>query len=266
MSNTKPVIGITGPERGGTSAWIFTAIAVWLQGGRPVRIHPGKPVVNTALDGLILGGGADINPKQYGELLEENTERQPKPKGLQAWLIKMVSVLFYPIVFIFRNVFSIKSPDPGTARDALEFKLLGDACKRQIPILGICRGAQLINVKFGGTLHQDIAGFYTEVPKVHTIWPRKVVSVKKGSRLYSIIGSESVRVNALHDQAVASLGEPIKVTVRDQAQIIQGIEHPGFSFLVGVQWHPEYLPQLPVQRNIFKELVKEARIKKQKEV
>jgi putative glutamine amidotransferase len=258
MNNSKPLIGVTGPEKGGTSAWIFTAIAVWLQGGKPVRIHPSKRVEAARLDGLILGGGADINPQRYGELLEQTPENQPKPKGLRSWVIKIISILLYPVLFLLRNIFSTKSPDSGTARDGLEFKLLDDACKRQIPVLGICRGAQLINVQFGGTLHQDIEGFYTEIPKVHTIWPREMVSIQQGSALHKMTGSGDAWVNALHHQAVDNLGEPLKVTARDRANIIQAIEHPGYPYLIGVQWHPEYLPQIIEQRNIFKALVKRA--------
>jgi putative glutamine amidotransferase len=255
----KPKIGVTGPVKGGTPAWWFTAFAVWLQGGWPVRIHPGKKPENTVLDGLILGGGADINPKRYGELIEENAAAQPKPKGVRAWFIRGISVVLYPILFLIRNIFSAKSSRTDTARDELEFALLEEACSRGIPVLGICRGAQLINVKFGGTLHQDISGFYSEVPKVQTVWPRKSVEIAEKSKLYAAMHARTAPVNALHNQAVDTLGEHIVVSAREKSGIIQGIEHRDFSYLLGVQWHPEYMPQVLVQRKIFRELVKEAK-------
>lgn len=258
MNNSKPVIAITGPQKGGVSAWLFTAVAVWLQGGQPVRIHPGKPA-DTAFDGLILGGGADINPERYGELLENKPNNRPKPRGLRLWLIRIISLFFYPLLFVFRNIFSTKKEVDTDARDELEFSLLESACARGIPVLGICRGAQLINVKFGGTLHQNISGFYTEVPKVHTIWPQKTVSIKQGSRLYQITRSGGAWVNALHHQAVDTLGKELIATAQDKASIIQAIEHPGYDYLIGVQWHPEYLPQIPLQQALFGALVAKAR-------
>lgn len=265
MSKKKPVIGITGPEKGGTSAWWFTALAVWLQGGRPVRIHPRKKPENLALDGLILGGGADINPERYGELLDENSSAQPKPEGMRAWFIRGISLLLYPILFLIRNIFSAKSSASSrmdAARDELEFALLEDACREGIPVLGICRGAQLINVKFGGTLYQDISGFYSEVPKVQTVWPRKSVAINESSILFAAMRTRRAPVNALHNQAVHTLGDHIEVSAREESGIIQGIEHPDFKYLLGVQWHPEYMPQVLVQRRIFQELVREAGNKK----
>lgn len=257
MRKTKPVIGVTGPRTGGMSAWWFTAFAIWLQGGKPVRIHVDKPLKDK-LDGLVLGGGADINPDQYGALLENKPSEAPKGRGVRFWFIRLISLFFYPILFLFRNIFSTKEEVDAEARDELELQLLNQACKDKIPVLGICRGAQLINVRFGGTLHQEIAGFYSEVPKVYTVWPRKTVSIKQQSRLYSILKSADIRVNALHHQAVDQLGDELTVTARDKAHIIQAIEHTGYDYLIGVQWHPEYLPQIPLQRSLFRTLVQTA--------
>ncbi len=263
MSNKKPTIGITGPEKGGAPAWWFTAFAVWLQGGRPVRIHPRKKSENIVLDGLILGGGADINPERYGELLDENSSAQPKPNGMRAWFIRGISIVLYPILFLIRNIFSAKSSRTDIARDELEFALLEEACREDIPVLGICRGAQLINIKFGGTLYQDISGFYSEVPKVQTVWPRKSVEINEKSKLFTAMRARRAPVNALHNQAVHTLGDHIEVSAREESGIIQGIEHRDFEYLLGVQWHPEYMPQVLVQRRIFGELVKQAAGEKQ---
>lgn len=259
MSSSKPTIGVTGPVKGGTPAWWFTAFAVWLQGGRAVRIHPGRPRKEVVLDGLIIGGGADINPERYGALLEQPAEEKSGPAGRRRWVTRLISLLFYPLVFLIRYLFSAKDPRPQGARDELETELLEEACERKIPVLGICRGAQLINVKFGGTLHQDISGFYTEVPKPHTIWPRKTVDILPGTGLRQVTGTSRALVNALHNQAVDRLGEELQVTATEESGIIQGVEHPGYPFLLGVQWHPEYMPQIPLQRKIFEALVSEAR-------
>lgn len=264
MSRSKPEIGVTGPDIGGEAAWWFTWFAVWLQGGRAVRITPSqKEVEITSLDGLILGGGADINPKHYGaKLLEMDSRDKPKPSDLQQWLHFGLSVLLFPILFIVRWIFSVKRSDSLEAskgRDDLEFALLREGVQRGIPILGICRGSQLINVQFKGSLYQDISSFYTETPQIHTVWPEKKVQIKDGSKLRQIIRAPVVWVNALHNQAVSEVGQQLRVAAAEGNGVIQAIEHTGHSFLIGVQWHPEYMPQIPFQRQIFRELVQQAR-------
>lgn len=260
MSRSKPKIGITGPDKGGMSAWLFTSIAVWLQGGAPVRITPSKPRKEVLLDGLILGGGADIDPQRYGQKLLENLpgKNRPKPTGLRQWLLRILSFLFYPFLLLLRKLFSAKSATGNQKRDDMEFMLLEKAVEKGIPIMGICRGAQLINVYFGGTLHQDIDSFYREVPKVNTIWPEKKVDIKKSSKLYEALGVSGAWVNALHHQAVDQLGDSMQIVAREQTGIAQAIENPEHLFMVGVQWHPEYMPQIPEQRALFFRLVKAA--------
>lgn len=262
MSKRKPVIGVTGPDRGGTAAWLFTCFAVWLQGGRALRIKPSRPKLQTELDGLILGGGADINPKRYGQSLLEGLpgKHRPKPSGLRQWFFRIIAFLFYPFLFFLRKLFSTKSPASSYARDELEFALLEKAVQRGIPILGICRGAQLINVYLGGTLHQDIDTFYREVPKIKTIWPEKKVEIKNGSRLEAAMGVSAAWVNALHHQAVDQVGKSLYIVAREEAGIAQAIEDPEHPFLIGVQWHPEYMPQISIQRAIFKMLVDKAAV------
>lgn len=261
MSNQRPTIGITGPDNGGTSAWCFSRFAVWIQGGKAVRIRPSNPSKDIELDGLILGGGADINPQRYGQQITDDLKGKyrPKPKGVRQWLFRVISFFFYPFLFLLRKLFSTKSPTFDKERDTLEFEMLQQALEKGIPVLGICRGAQLINIHFKGNLHQNIDTFYTEIPKVNTVWPKKKISIQNGSKLKSIINASKVWVNALHHQAVDTVGESLNIVAREETGIAQAIEHPGYPYLIGVQWHPEYMPQIPRQRAIFKELVKMAR-------
>lgn len=270
MSRKKPDIGVTGPDRGGEAAWWFTRFAIWLQGGKAIRISPcrSKRVNACELDGLVLGGGADINPVRYGaELLISKPPDKPTAPGPGQWIYVVISAILFPILFILRNIFSIKRSkmkDAAEGRDDLEFTLLQEALEKGIPVLGICRGSQLINVQFGGSLYQDIGTFYTETPQIQTIWPRKRVTIKPNSKLEKIINAGAAWVNALHNQAVDKVGSPLVVAAQEANGIVQAIEHPGYPFLLGVQWHPEYMPQIPFQRNIFKELVKRAEAKRQK--
>ncbi|NGP76024.1 type 1 glutamine amidotransferase [Balneolaceae bacterium YR4-1] len=261
MSKRKPKIAVTGPDKGGTSAWLFTRLAVWLQGGKAVRITPSNPQRGIELDALILGGGADINPERYGQSLLDDLpgKNRPKPRGSRQWFFRIISFLIFPILFLIRKLFSTKSPTLDEARDEIEVELLEYALKKGIPILGICRGAQLINVHFGGNLHQDIDTFYREIPKVNTIWPEKKVEIKNGSRLEGVLKTTGLWVNALHHQAVDRIGDSLEVVAREATGIAQAIENPQHEFLIGVQWHPEYMPQIPRQRALFKALVKSAK-------
>lgn len=258
MKNRNPKIGVTGPDRGGTIAWLFLRFAIWLQGGDPVRITPADPKTGVDLDGLILGGGADINPQYYGQILPDEPTKRDKPIGFWGWMKRIFSWFFYPILFLIRKLFSVSSTTIDMSRDALEFDLLEKAVEKQIPILGICRGAQLINIKLGGTLHQEVAGFYGETPEIRSILPRKKVDVKNSSKLHDILKAERISVNALNHQAIDKVGEKIRIAAREKNGIIQAIEHVSYPFLIGVQWHPEYMPQISRQRNVFKQLVYKA--------
>ena len=261
MNKKKPLVAITGPDKGGTSAWWFTRLGVWLQGGKAVRITPSSPHRGIDLDALILGGGADINPERYGQsLLDElSGKKRPKPSGSRQWFFRIISMLIFPILFLIRKLFSTKSPTLDQARDEVELELIDYALQKGIPILGICRGAQLINVHFGGNLYQDIDTFYGEVPKVNTIWPEKKVEIKHGSRLEGVLNTSGLWVNALHHQAVDRIGESLEIVAREDTGLAQAIENPDYPFLIGVQWHPEYMPQIPRQRALFKALVESAK-------
>lgn len=259
MSKTKPTIGVTRPERGGAAAWWFLKLGIWLQGGKAVRITTETGYTLDDLDGLILGGGADVDPEHYGQQREGSTQNTlSKPRSIWQYLIRVLSLLLYPLIYIVRKVFATRSQTIDRERDDMELYILEKALEYRLPVLGICRGAQLINVKLGGTLHQDITGFYGEVPHVHSILPKKQIKVKPGSTLYEIFESSVITVNALHHQAIDKLAPSLDVVAREQSGIVQAVESPDYPFLIGVQWHPEYLPQIEAQRNIFRAFVKAA--------
>lgn len=257
-----PVVGITGPDRGGFVAWIFSAFAVIRAGGIPRRITPSRPLGIDRLDALVLGGGADVDPRTYGrspetvrQMVHEARERLRQRLGRRPQ-----AVLLAPVVFVARRLFeSGTRSDPDSKRDALEWRLLDAALARGLPVLGICRGAQLVNVALGGSLHPTLEGFYVESPQVRTVLPKKRIVVEPGSLLASILGKTELRVNALHDQAIATVGHGLDVVAREESGVVQAIEHRDRPFVVGVQWHPEYVPQHRRQRALFERLVAAAR-------
>ena len=256
MSEARPRIGVTGPDRGGLSAWLFTAWAVRRAGGQPVRIRPAKPQGLQEVDGLIIGGGADVSPDLYG------AESMPKleslqDRGLLGWR-RLAGIVLFLLLFVIRRLLVTKTSGLNADRDALEQELIAAAMAAKVPILGICRGMQLLNVVAGGTLHQDIEGFYEEQPAIRSVLPRKRIEIEPESRLAHILVATRLRVNALHSQAIAQLGESMQISACESSGVVQAIEHNGPDFALGVQWHPEYLPQRPEQRALFRALIRAA--------
>ncbi len=218
MSFRRPVIGVTTSDYKSRIAWFFDWLAVWRAGGRPVRLSPARSVDPRSLDGLVIGGGDDIEAHLYdGEISLE------------------VRV------------------DP--ARDRLELGLLESALPDRKPVLGICRGAQMINVSLGGTLHEDIHAAYPEARRMRTVMPRKTVEIEAESRLREILGIARCRVNSLHHQSVDRLGRGLRAVARERSGIVQGIESDDRQFLFGVQWHPEFLVFSWPQQRLFRALV-----------
>lgn len=207
---------------------------------------------------IIIGGGSDVDPKHYGEEHLKIPD-MPKRAPFRIRLRYVASVILYPILLIVRKILSARGSKEDHDRDAFELDILDRAVKAGLPVLGICRGSQLMNIYFGGSLHQDIEGFYTEIPTIRTIFPRKRVMLEAGTHLEEILACEECPVNALHSQAVDRLGENMIVAARDEAGVIQAIEHAASPFLIGVQWHPEYLPQLDDQCRIFERMVNYAK-------
>ncbi|MAT50923.1 MAG: gamma-glutamyl-gamma-aminobutyrate hydrolase [Porticoccaceae bacterium] len=233
-------------------AWQMTRLAIRRAGGRCRRITAATPDIKQQLDGLVIGGGSDIDPSHYGDELRQFSE-SAEEQSLKDRLIGLV-------LFLIRGLFSTKrrSSRRDPERDILEKDLCRFAVDNRIPILGICRGAQMINVAQGGSLHQATGQFYTETPHVRTIMPRRTIELEVGTLLAGILGPGRHRVNALHDQAVDRLGDHLQVSAQDANGIVQAIEHRNHPFAIGVQWHPEYLPQIASQQRLFRTLVDRA--------
>lgn len=172
------------------------------------------------LDGLLLTGGADVDPAVYG------AEAEPKTRGLR--------------------------PD----RDRWEAALLRAALARDLPVLAVCRGAQMLDVALGGTLHQhvpDVVGHEGHMAEVGQYGPIHV-KLHPGSRLAGILGDEA-DVRCHHHQAIDRLGEGLEVSATTDDGLVEAVEAPGHRFVVGVQWHPEVTDD----RRLFDALVAAAR-------
>jgi len=211
--------------------WLFNWFALWRTGGKAVRISPDRPVDFETLDGLLVGGGDDISLSLYLDR-PEGPELEPEVKI-------------------------------DLERDHLERDLVHAAINAKIPVLGICRGAQMINVAHGGTLHQDIYDTYEGAPKVRTPLPRKRINIDPGSHLHEILATTLCRVNALHHQSVDRPGDGLGVVARDDHGIVQAIEASPARFVIGVQWHPEFLVFDRGQVRLFERLVAAARHRRQ---
>jgi putative glutamine amidotransferase len=215
----RPVVGMTTYlEQAQTGIWDVRASflphiyfqGVTLAGGIAVLLPP-QPVddeiaerVLDGLHGLVITGGKDVDPARYGQTPHPETD------------------------------------DPRDDRDAWEFALIARALVRGLPVLGICRGAQVLNVVLGGTLHQhlpDVVG-HTRHQAGNAVFSESRVHIVPGTRLAALIGEYSDE-QCYHHQAIAELGSGLVVSARDAEGVIEAVELPGDSFVLAVQWHPE---------------------------
>jgi putative glutamine amidotransferase len=251
---TAPRIGVTGPNKGGWPAWIFTRFALYRVGARAVRITTSRSVDFETLSGVVIGGGADVS-----EPVVSTPDELPPPVSRVRWPRRVIDLLFAPLVLLVRWIAATKRHGVDPARDALELKLLEHARERDLPVLGICRGSQLMNLAEGGTLLRDVNTLYDERPQLYTVLPRREVEVLAESVLYRIVGRSSLLVNSLHFHAVREPARGMRIVAREPSGVPQAIENSARRFWLGVQWHPEYLPQQESHQKIFEALAEAAR-------
>ena len=198
-------------------------------GGVPVVLPPvvgarAAEELLDGMDGLLLSGGSDLDPSYYGE--------KPVPE------------------------LGVTIPE----RDAFEMALLEHALRRKIPILGICRGMQILNVALGGTLYQDLPsqvdhmvllGHRQETPK----WqPTHEVEMDGGSKVTEIMGTGELKVNSYHHQAIKVLASGLVAVAYSPDGVIEAVESDDLSkrWLIGVQWHAEAMRDAgPEHRRLF---------------
>lgn len=193
-------------------------------GGLPLPLPYPDPTLAAAyvahLDGLVLTGGLDVDPLFY--------DQEPRPE--------------------------LGRVDP--ARDRFELELVRSAHAAGLPLLAICKGVQVLNVAFGGSLLQDV---YTAVPGVlrheqkNLRWDSHAhhVDVVAGTRLAGIVGADRVLVNSDHHQAVDRVAGGFVVSARSDDGVVEGLEDPEHAWCLGVQWHPERMPDDGLTRALF---------------
>jgi putative glutamine amidotransferase len=230
MSVGKPVVGITTYlTRAAWGAWDLEAAlvpaayvrAVVSAGGVPLLVPPGASAEETldAIDGLVFSGGSDLDPELYGE------EAHPETDGVVR------------------------------ERDDFELELMRAALARDLPVLAICRGSQVLNVALGGDLEQHVpdrvaADTHKQTPGV---FADHDVEVLGGTRLASIVGDRT-DVKSHHHQGYGELGEGLRESARAADGTVEALEDPTRRFTLGVLWHPEEGEDLA----LFNALVAEA--------
>ena len=196
------------------SKYVFS---LWRAGARVRWIKPENTEANRsallACDGLLMPGGVDIEPARYGQETDEKCGKIDLP------------------------------------RDAMEWWILDTFLPTEKPILGICRGIQMLNVFQGGTLHQHIDGhsdFKSRSTGCHN------VTVVPGSKLDEIVKKQQLIVNSLHHQVVDALGKDLAICAVSEDGYVEAVVHTSHPFCLGVQWHPEHMSRKdPLQMSLF---------------
>jgi putative glutamine amidotransferase len=223
----RSVIGITGNYDGEESSfWVrdYYVRSLETAGATALVLPPTQEtdIVNDYLeicDGLLFSGGGDVDPVHWGE----NARRR----------LGQINPL----------------------RDAFELELARQALTADVPVLGICRGCQVLNVAAGGSLLQDIQSHLLHDQNAPRDYPIHAIVVEKGSLLQKVLHSQEIRVNSFHHQAVKDPGRGFKISAWAPDGVIEAIESSKHRWVLGVQWHPECMPDEFSQR-LFGALVK----------
>jgi putative glutamine amidotransferase len=233
MCGSHPTVGITVSARADASAASRANAARYVAAleahrAQAMLLRPGTgPVALEGLDGLLLAGGGDVDPGWYWE--------PPHP------LLGEIE----------------------HERDVMEFGLIREAMQASLPILGICRGAQVLGVALGGTLHQDIGACVRSALPHTTVGDEPAVhrvAVAEGCLLRRALGQAEVQTNSFHHQANARLGPRVRAVAWADDGVIEAIEDLGPGFVLGVQWHPERMvAEDPTQARLFAAFVEAAR-------
>jgi putative glutamine amidotransferase len=224
-SASAPLIAVTGGDHSGHAPRRLVALALWWCGARVVSITPKRPRPDLEPDAVVITGGHDVEPVLYA------AAPQVQPRY-------------------------------DRERDRLESGIIDRGLALGLPMLGICRGAQLLNVRLGGNLYQELRSRRVRTSNRWTILPLKTLCVATGSRLEALLGTRETRINSLHNQGIDRVGEGLQVVGRDLDDIVQAVEVPTHPFLLGVQWHPEFLLYKASQRRLFRALVDAARTRR----
>jgi putative glutamine amidotransferase len=176
------------------------------------------------INGLLLMGGTDVNPKRYNETAWPETD------------------------------------EPDDERDAIELELLDQAIERDLPVLAICRGLQLLNVYHGGSLVQHLASPRHDPELDDKAQPAHEVAIEPQTLLHRSLNLDRVQVNSRHHQSIAKLGSDLQICARSTADnVIEGLERPDKQYVLAVQWHPEdQIRAQPEQLRLFASLARAA--------
>jgi putative glutamine amidotransferase len=219
----RPKIAITTSPRKGWEYYAPYRRAVEAAGAEPVELPPGTPSLPEQVDGLLLPGGWDVDPSLYGEKKDDKVG--PIDREL----------------------------------DETELRMFKEARERELPVLGICRGQQVINVAMGGSLVQHLEGH--EVREHGRGHLAHTIEVEPDSELGQAAGEHKIRVNSFHHQAVKELAPGLHQSATGEDGTVEGVETDD-GLIVAVQCHPEELTtDLPWARKLFERFVARARAK-----
>lgn len=215
-SKTRPIIGVVPtykvddetlelPDRYVKAIAASGGVPVVLPFNRDVAIYE---TLLPKIDGFVLSGGQDIDPVRYGEEITFGKAEEISP-----------------------------------GREEVEYLIISFARQYDIPLLGICRGMQIINVAFGGKLYQDLdaqAGRAGHWQEVEYDTPTHHVTLNPDSKLGHVVGQDTAFVNSMHHQGIRELGDGLIAAAYGEDGLIEAVEAKDLSFMIGIQWHPEF--------------------------